>query len=54
MQARNIKNGEREPKANDEQSEPGDMVMEGTEVEKDVTISETTAEIEMGATASNE
>ena len=53
-QARDITNGEGEPTADEEQGETGEMEMEGTEVEKDVTMSETTAEIEMGAAASND
>jgi len=32
----------------------GEMELEAAEVEKDVTMSETTAEIEMGAAASND
>jgi len=53
-QARDITNGEGEPTADEEQGETGEMEMEGTQVEKEVTMSETTAEIEMGAAASND
>jgi len=54
MQARDITIREGEPTADDEQGETGEMEMEGTEVEKGVTMSETTAEIEMVATASHD
>jgi hypothetical protein len=46
-QARDITNGEGEPTADEDQGKTGEMEMEETEVEKEVTISETTAEIEM-------
>jgi len=51
--ARSIRNGDGEPTADEEQGETREREMEGIEVEKDVTMSETTAEIEMGAAASN-
>jgi len=47
-------NTEWEPMANEEEGETAEMEMEGVEVEKDVTISETTAEIKMGAATSND
>jgi len=53
-QARDIRNVEGEPTADEEQGETGEMDMEQKKVEKDVTMSETTAEIEMGAAASND
>jgi len=53
-QARDITHGEGEPTADEEQGETRQRDMEGTEVEKDVTMSETTAEIKMGAAASND
>jgi hypothetical protein len=55
-QARDTRHGqgEGEPTAINEQGDTGEM--EGAEMEmgKDVTMSETTAEIEMGTAASNE
>jgi len=52
--ARDTRNaeGHGEPMANEEQGDTGEK--EGAEMEKDVTMSETTAEIEMGAAASND
>jgi hypothetical protein len=44
--------GEGEPTADEEQGDTGEM--EGAEMEKAVTMSETTTEIEMGAAASND
>jgi hypothetical protein len=51
---RQARNTEGEPKADKEEGETGEMEMEGAEVEKALTMSETTAEIEMGAAASND
>jgi len=53
-QARDIRNGEGEgkPMADEEQGDTGEM--EGAEMEQDVTMSETTAEIQMGAATSND
>jgi len=48
------RNTEGELMADDEEGDTGKMEMEGAEVEHDVTMSETTAEIEMGAAASND
>jgi hypothetical protein len=53
-QARDITNEEGEPTADQGQAETGEMEMKGTDVGKDVTRIETTAEIEMGAAASND
>jgi len=53
-QARDSTTRDGEPTAEEEQGETGEMEMEGTEVEKDVIMSETTAEIEMGAATSND
>jgi len=39
--------------ADNEKGETTEIEMEGAEVEKDVTMSETTAEIKMGAVTSN-
>jgi len=46
--------GEGEPTANKEQGDTGEMERAEMEMEKDVTMSETTAEIEMGAASSND
>jgi len=45
------RNTEGEPMADEKERDTGEM--EVAEVEKDMTVSETTAEIEMGAAASN-
>jgi len=52
MQARNTRNREGEPMADKEGGNTGEM--EVAEVERDVTMSETTAEIKMGAATSND
>jgi len=44
-QARDIRNGEVELTADEEQGETGEIEVDGMEVEKDETMSETTAEI---------
>ena len=41
-QAENTRNGAGEPMADEEDGDNGEMTMEGAEVEKDVTMSETT------------
>jgi len=46
--------GEGEPTASEEQGDTGEMEGAEMEMEKDVTMSETTAEIEMGAATSND
>ena len=46
-QARNTRNGDGEPMADKQEGDTGEMKMEGAEVEEDVTMSETTAEIEL-------
>jgi hypothetical protein len=55
-QARDTGNGDGygEPTANEEQGNTGEMDGAEMEMEKDVTMSETTAEIKMGAAASND
>ena len=52
-QAGDTRNGDGEPMADDEADDTREMEMEGTEVEKYVTMSKTTAQIKMGAAASN-
>jgi len=49
---RQARNTDREPMTDEEEGTTREM--EGAEVEKDMTMSETTAEIEMGAAASND
>jgi len=53
-QTGNTRNAEWEPMADEEDGDTGEMEMEGAEVEKDVTMSESTAEIEMGAATCND
>ena len=53
-QARDIIYREQELTADEEHGGSREMEMEGMEVENDETMSETTAEIEMGAAASND
>jgi len=53
-QAGNTRNEEREPMAYEEEGDIGEMELEGADVEEDMIISESTAEIEMGAAASND
>jgi len=53
-QARNTRHREGEPMADKEEGDTGDMEMQGAEVGKDVTMRETTTEIEMEAADSND